>query len=191
MTVSPFLIVGLGNKGKEYAKNRHNLGFMLADTLVKKHMLTNMRAQGKAIVYIGMIGEKKILIAKPQTYMNLSGDSVRALVNFYKIPLDKILVAHDDLDLPWGILRLRSEGGTGGQNGIRSIIERLGTSIFSRLKIGIDRPPGRMDAASYVLQDLSHLQTLELPAILDKAAEAAETWLEFGIQEAMNRHNNK
>jgi len=191
MTESPYLIVGLGNKGKEYANNRHNIGFMAVDSLIKKHAISGMKVQGKAIVYTGRIGEQKVVIAKPQTYMNLSGESVKALVNFYKIPLEQVLVVHDDLDLPWGMLRMRPEGGTGGQNGIRSIIERLGTNVFSRLKIGIDRPPGRMDAAAYVLQDLSKAQNEELPAILEKAVSAIESWLETGILEAMNRHNNK
>jgi len=191
MSESPFLIVGLGNKGKEYANNRHNIGFMMADSLIKKHAISGMKVQGKAIIYIGKVADKKVIVAKPQTYMNLSGDSVKALVNFYKIPLEQILVIHDDLDLPWGLLRMRPEGGAGGQNGIRSIIERLGTNIFSRLKIGIDRPPGRMDAAAYVLQDLSSFQRDELPSIAEKSIEAIETWIEYGIQEAMNRHNNK
>lgn len=191
MSESPFLIVGLGNKGKEYANNRHNIGFMVADSFIKKHSIKAMKVQGKAIIYTGKIDDKKVIIAKPQTYMNLSGDSVKALVNFYKIPLEQILVIHDDLDLPWGLLRMRPEGGAGGQNGIRSIIERVGSNVFSRLKIGIDRPPGRMDAAAYVLQDISSSQLDELPSIVEKSIEAIETWLEFGIQEAMNRHNNK
>lgn len=191
MTESPYLIVGLGNKGKEYAFNRHNIGFMAADAFIKKHAISGMKVQGKAIVYSGRLGENKVIIAKPQTYMNLSGDSVKALVNFFKIPLEQILVIHDDLDLPWGLIRMRPEGGTGGQNGIRSIIERLGTNVFSRLKIGIDRPPGRMDAAAYVLQDLNKVQMEELPALLEKAVSAIESWLEDGILEAMNRHNNK
>jgi len=191
MADSPFLIVGLGNKGKEYANNRHNIGFMVADSFIKKYAISGMKVQGKAIIYTGKIGDKKVIVAKPQTYMNLSGDSVKALINFYKIPLEQILIIHDDLDLPWGLLRMRPEGGAGGQNGIRSIIERLGTNTFSRLKIGIDRPPGRMDAAAYVLQDLSSSQMSELLSITEKSIEAIETWLEFGIQEAMNRHNNK
>lgn len=191
MTDSPYLIVGLGNKGKEYANNRHNIGFMAVDSFIKKHAITGMKVQGKAIVYTGRVRDQKVIVAKPQTYMNLSGDSVKALASFYKIPLEQLLVVHDDLDLPWGLIRMRPEGGTGGQNGIRSIIERLGTNLFSRLKIGIDRPPGRMDAAAYVLQDLNKAQLEELPGVLEKAVDAIESWLLAGILEAMNRHNNK
>lgn len=191
MSEAPYLIVGLGNKGKEYANNRHNIGFMVADAYIKHNKIMNMKVQGKAIVYSGSVGGKKLLIAKPQTFMNLSGDSVRALVNFYKLPIENVLVIHDDLDLPWGLIRMRPEGGAGGQNGIRSIIERLGTNVFSRMKIGIDRPPGRMDPAAYVLQDLNKAQMEELPALQEKAIEAIDSWLDHGIMEAMNRHNNK
>ncbi len=187
----PFLITGLGNPGKEYAANRHNIGFMAVDAFVKQHRLLNMKVQAKAIVYSGMLEGHKVILAKPQTFMNLSGQSVQALVNFYKLPLENIIIVHDDLDLPFGVLRIRPEGGAGGQNGIRSIIEKLGTNIFPRMRMGIDRPPGRMDAAAFVLQDFNKEQAEALPTLLEKAVDGLNTWLMAGITEAMNKFNNK
>ncbi len=187
----PFLITGLGNPGKEYAANRHNIGFMAVDAFVKQHRLLNMKVQAKAIVYSGMLEGHKVILAKPQTFMNLSGQSVQALVNFYKLPLENIIIVHDDLDLPFGMLRIRPEGGAGGQNGIRSIIEKLGTNIFPRMRMGIDRPPGRMDAAAFVLQDFNKEQAEALPTLLEKAVDGLNTWLMAGITEAMNKFNNK
>ena len=188
---TPSLIVGLGNPGKEYAGNRHNIGFMAIDTFVKRHRILNMKVQGKAIVYSGMFQGHKVILAKPQTFMNLSGQSVQALANFYKLPLEQVIIVHDDLDLPFGTLRIRQEGGAGGQNGIRSIIEKLGTNVFPRMRMGIDRPPGRMDAAAYVLQDFGKDQQENLAIFLDKAADGMETWIAAGITEAMNKFNNK
>lgn len=188
---TPSLIVGLGNPGKEYASNRHNIGFMAVESFAKQHKIMNLKVQGKAIVYSGTLHGGKVIVAKPQTFMNLSGQSVQSLVNFYKIPLDRIIIVHDDLDLPFGVLRIRPDGGAGGQNGIRSIIEKLGTNEFPRLRVGIDRPPGRMDAAAYVLQDFNKDQTAELPALLEKTVDGLNTWLENGIMDAMNKFNNK
>ena len=187
----PFLIIGLGNPGKEYAANRHNIGFMAIDAFAKQYRIINMKVQAKAIVYSGSLNGHKVILAKPQTFMNLSGQSVQALVNFYKLPLENIIIVHDDLDLPFGVLRIRPEGGAGGQNGIRSIIEKLGTNIFPRMRLGIDRPPGRMDAAAYVLQDFNKDQAEVLPTLLDKAVDGLNTWLLAGITEAMNKFNNK
>ena len=187
----PQLIVGLGNPGKEYAGNRHNIGFMAVDAFARRHRIMNMKVQGKAIVYSGTVDGQKVIVAKPQTYMNLSGQSVQSLVNFYKLPLENVIIVHDDLDLPYGVLRIRPEGGAGGQNGIRSIIEKLSTNIFPRMRIGIDRPPGRMDAAAYVLQDFNKDQMEIMPGLLDKAADGLDVWLAEGITEAMNKFNNK
>lgn len=187
----PKLIIGLGNPGKEYASNRHNIGFMAVEAFVKHHHIINLKVQGKAILYTGSIDGGKVIVAKPQTFMNLSGQSVQSLVNFYKVPLDNIIIVHDDLDLPFGVLRIRPDGGAGGQNGIRSIIEKLGTQAFPRLRMGIDRPPGRMEAADYVLQDFNKDQSAELPALIEKTVEGLNSWLEDGISEAMNKFNNK
>ena len=152
MTDFPFLIIGLGNPGREYAQTRHNVGFMLIDRLAVRLNAHGLKMQAKAIVTDARYGEQKILLAKPQTFMNLSGQAVQGLIHFYKLPLDHVLVAHDDLDLPFCTLRMRPGGGAGGQKGIKSTIDQLGTNEFARLRLGIDRPPGRMDPAAYVLQ---------------------------------------
>jgi PTH1 family peptidyl-tRNA hydrolase len=146
-----FMIVGLGNPGREYRETRHNIGFMVVDTFAAKHEIKLSKVQNKAIVGIGKIGETKVILVKPQTYMNLSGQAVSALVRFYKIPLGNLVVAHDDVDLPFGVIRMRPGGGSAGQKGINSIIERVGSQDFPRLRMGVGRPPGQMDAAAYVL----------------------------------------
>jgi PTH1 family peptidyl-tRNA hydrolase len=136
-----------------------------------------------------VIHGKKVILAKPQTYMNRSGSPVSSLLRFYKIELDHLLVIFDDLDLPVGTVRLRPEGGSGGQNGMKDIIQRLGTKGFARLRIGIGRPRGRMDPVDYVLQDFSEAQMELVREVYDRAADAVETWLAEGIILAMSRHN--
>ncbi|MBM4425070.1 MAG: aminoacyl-tRNA hydrolase [Chloroflexi bacterium] len=185
-----FLIVGLGNPGREYAFNRHNVGFMAVSRLAAKHRAAFTRRQGKALVTSIRLGEKPAVLAKPQTYMNLSGEAVQSLVRFYDVPLSRLLVCFDDLDLPVGVIRLRPEGGAGGQNGMKSIIERLGAQQFPRLRIGIGRPPGRMDPADYVLHDFDRDDGEIMDATLDRAVEAIETFIEDGLTTAMNRFNN-
>ncbi|HRF95631.1 MAG TPA: aminoacyl-tRNA hydrolase, partial [Aggregatilineales bacterium] len=147
-----FLIVGLGNIGKEYATTRHNIGFWVADELARRYDMTFGKKERKAVCADGIIKDQRVIIAKPQTYMNLSGEAVRSLVDFYKIPLNQIIVIHDDLDLALGTLRIRANGSAGGQNGVKSIIQHLGTQDFARVRCGIGRPPGRLDPAVYVLQ---------------------------------------
>ena len=148
-----FLIVGLGNPGREYRETRHNVGFMLLDRLAEKLNARFTRLQSRALVanvpYTPSkagAGKCRIILAKPQTFMNLSGQSVRGLIHFYKLPLTNLLVAHDDLDLPPGTIRIRPDGGSAGQKGMTSILERLGTDDFARLRLGIGRPPGQMQA---------------------------------------------
>lgn len=187
--VARYLIVGLGNPGREYQFNRHNIGFLLIDRLCRELLTTPGMVQSKAIIAKAQFAGKKIILAKPQTYMNLSGQSVSSLVRFYKIPNDHLLVAHDDLDLPLGTIRLRPGGGSGGQKGVSSIIQQLGTRDFPRLRIGIGRPPGRMDAAAYVLQDFNQEEREILPEILDRAAKAALVFIENGLETAMNQFN--
>jgi PTH1 family peptidyl-tRNA hydrolase len=131
----------------------------------------------------------KLILAKPQTYMNLSGQSIQGLARFYKLPLENMIVAHDDLDLPFGTIRIRPGGGPGGQKGIASAIERLGTKDFRRLRIGIGRPPGRMDPAAYVLQDFSQGDLTLLSEILDHSADAVLTFITEGLNVAMNKFN--
>ena len=184
------LIVGLGNPGREYRRNRHNAGFVLLDRLVvRNNWPLFTRRQGKALVTGGNLNSVAVILAKPQTYMNASGEAVSALVRFYDLPLDRLLVCVDDIDLPLGTLRLRPEGGSAGQGGMKSIIEHLGTEVFPRLRVGIGRPPGSKAAAGYVLRDFKG-EELELANLaVDKAAEAVECVVREGLVLAMNRFN--
>jgi PTH1 family peptidyl-tRNA hydrolase len=185
----PYLIVGLGNPGREYTQTRHNIGFMLVDRLTVRLNARGMKVQSKAIVITAQHEGQKLILAKPQTFMNLSGQSVQGLVRFYKLPLDHVLIAHDDIDLPFCTLRMRPGGGAGGQKGIKSTIDQLGTNEFARLRLGIDRPPGRMDAAAYVLQEFSQKELMAVSETLDRAADAALTWMTAGLNAAMNKFN--
>jgi PTH1 family peptidyl-tRNA hydrolase len=184
-----YLLIGLGNPGREYRDNRHNVGFMLIDRLIVRLNARGMKVQSKAIVTSATYEERKLILAKPQTYMNLSGQSAQGLLNFYKIPMENMLIAHDDLDIPFGAIRIRPGGGPGGQKGMASTIERLGTKDFPRLRIGIGRPPGRMDPAAYVLQDFSRDEMKTLSEIVDRAADAALTFVLEGLNKAMNKYN--
>ncbi len=184
-----FLIVGLGNPGREYRENRHNIGFMVVDRLSVKLNAHFTRLQSKALVASATYSERKIILAKPQTFMNLSGQSVQGLVHFYKLPLTNILIAHDDLDLPPGTIRIRPDGGSAGQKGMTSIIERLGTDEFARLRLGIGRPPGQMQAPDYVLQDFSNADLKIIAETLNRAVDAALEFVVNGLDAAMNKYN--
>ena len=184
-----YLLIGLGNPGREYRDNRHNVGFMLIDRLAVRLDARGMKVQAKAIVTTAAYQERRLILAKPQTYMNLSGQSAQGLLNFYKVPMENMLIAHDDLDIPFGTLRIRPKGGPGGQGGMASTIEQLGTNGFARLRIGISRPPGRMDPAAYVLQDFSKEDMKMLSAIIDRAADAALEFVVNGINMAMTKYN--
>ena len=184
-----FLLIGLGNPGREYRDTRHNVGFMLIDRLSVRLDARGMKVQSKAIITTATYLERKLILAKPQTYMNLSGHSAQGLLNFYKIPIENMLIAHDDLDIPFGTIRIRPKGGPGGQRGMASTIEQLGTKDFPRLRIGISRPPGRMDPAAYVLQDFSREDMKILSDVLDRAADAALDCVVDGVNKAMNKYN--
>jgi peptidyl-tRNA hydrolase, PTH1 family len=186
---SPFLIVGLGNPGREYRDNRHNIGFMLADRLAVRLNLRLNRMQSKALVGSVVYDSRKLLLAKPQTFMNLSGQAVQGLVRFYKLPLENFLLVYDDLDLPFDTIRLRPDGGSAGQKGVASTIQRLGTQAFPRLRLGIGRPPGRMDPADYVLQDFPQTDLTLLSEFLDRAADAALMFVSEGLDATMNKFN--
>jgi PTH1 family peptidyl-tRNA hydrolase len=189
VTVDTFLLIGLGNPGREYRDNRHNAGFMTVDRLAVRLNAQGMRLQSRAIVTSAVFEDRKLILAKPQTFMNLSGQSVQGLVNFYKVPLSNLMVISDDLDLPFGTVRIRSSGGPGGQRGMGSVVEHLGSKDFPRLRIGIGRPPGRMDPAAYVLQDFSREDLKMLPEILGHAEEAALEFVLHGLDAAMNKYN--
>ncbi|MDO9130666.1 MAG: aminoacyl-tRNA hydrolase [Anaerolineales bacterium] len=189
MPENTFLIVGLGNPGREYRENRHNIGFMLVDRLALKLEARFTRLQSKSLVSRAIYNGNKIILAKPQTYMNLSGQSVQGLLRFYKLPLTNLLVAHDDLDLPPGMIRIRPDGGSAGQKGMASIIERLGTDEFPRLRLGIGRPPGQMQAPDYVLQNFPVGEMALISETLNRAADAALTFVMEGLDAAMNKFN--
>src|SRR5262245_7413681 len=184
-----YLLIGLGNPGREYANTRHNFGFMLIDRLAVRLNARGMKMQSKAIVMNATFEECKLILAKPQTFMNLSGQSVQGLVHFYKIPLTNVMILSDDLDLPFGTIRIRASGGPGGQRGLSSILEKLSTRDVPRLRLGIGRPPGRMDPSNYVLQNFSRDDMQAISEILDRAADATLEFVKNGLNSAMNKFN--
>jgi PTH1 family peptidyl-tRNA hydrolase len=183
------LFVGLGNPGREYRNNRHNIGFMALDRLAGRLGINFSRLESKALITKTEYSGRRLILAKPQTFMNLSGQSVSSLVRFYKIPLENMLVAYDDVDLPFGTIRLRPGGGSAGHRGMGSVIERLGIENFPRLRMGVGRPPGHMEAADYVLQDFSRSEVETLPVILDNAVDAMLLCVTKGLVSAMNQFN--
>jgi PTH1 family peptidyl-tRNA hydrolase len=183
------LIAGLGNPGRAYARNRHNAGCQIVDLLASKHGLRFDQRRGKARLASGLIGDQRVVLVKPRTFMNESGQAVSSVVRFYKTQPAELLVVYDDLDLPIGRIRLRPHGGTGGHKGMASIIRQLGSQDFPRLRVGIDRPPGKMDPVDYVLQDFSAQQEEVMAQARDTAVAALECWLALGIQAAMNEFN--
>ncbi len=186
---APFLIVGLGNPGREYRKSRHNLGFMVIDAVGKGLSIKLTRMQSRALIGSGSLNDHKVILAKPVTFMNLSGQAVSGLVKFYKIPLDHLLVVHDDLDLPFGALRLRPDGGSAGNKGMISIIERLGTQVFPRMRVGIGRPPGKMDPIDFVLMEFSKSEQEPLEEVLERARQAVGMFITDGLEKTMNESN--
>lgn len=188
-TGSSYLIIGLGNPGREYRDNRHNVGFMALDEVSRVLNARLGRLQSRALVSSVIFDEKRLILAKPQTFMNLSGQAVASLARFYKVPLERMLVIHDDLDLPLGTLRLRPGGGSAGQRGLASIIQQLGTQDFPRLRLGIGRPPGQMDAADYVLQNFPSADREVLKLVLERAVLAVQSFLQNGLEQAMNEFN--
>jgi PTH1 family peptidyl-tRNA hydrolase len=183
-----YLIVGLGNPGTKHRKNRHNVGFMAIDRLAAKFEISLRKVQSKAIIGLGQIDDNPVILAKPQTYMNLSGDSVSALARYYKIDQEHLLVVYDEIDLPLGTIRLRERGGTGGHNGMKSIIDYLGRD-FSRIRIGVGRPPGQMDPSDYVLQNFHKSEKVIVEELLVRLIGAIELFLSAGMAIAMNRFN--
>ena len=183
------LIVGLGNPGAKYENTRHNIGWRAIEALAKKHGLTFSKQEHKAFVASGNIHGRRVLLAKPLTYMNLSGESVGPLARFYKVDFADILLVSDQLDSPLGTLRMRANGSSGGQNGLKHIFERLGTQEIARLRLGISRPPGRMDPAAWVLSPFRGDDEILAVQVTDRAVLAMETWLKDGTEPAMNRYN--
>jgi PTH1 family peptidyl-tRNA hydrolase len=185
-----WLIVGLGNPGERYARTRHNIGFRSVETLAERHGLTLRQQRANSQLAEGIIHGQRVVLVKPQTYMNLSGQAVSALRNWYKIdPARELLVIYDDLDLPFARVRIRERGSAGTHNGMRSIVAQLGTTEFPRLRIGIGQPPEKMDAADYVLSRFTPEEEAVLPDVLARVADAVEVVLRDGLITAMNRYN--
>ena len=185
----PFILVGLGNPGRKYERNRHNVGFMQLNRLSVKLGESFAKVEAKALICKTTYQGNRLILVKPQTYMNNSGSSVSSLVRFYQVCLENMLVIYDDVDLPQGAIRIRPGGGSGGQKGMQSIIDRLGTEEFPRMRIGTGRPPGRMEAADYVLQDFDAQEFDLMNDIFDRGVEAVLTFIRFGIEKAMNDFN--
>ncbi len=181
-----WLIAGLGNPGPEYAGNRHNAGHMVVDLLAERMGARFKAHRTRNEVADGRLAGVPVTLAKPRTYMNLSGGLVAALAAFYKIPPERIVVVHDELDIPFGAVRLKRGGGDNGHNGLRSVTQSLGTNEYNRARFGIGRPPGRMDAATFVLRDFSAAERKELPLLIDRCADAVETLLSKGLAVAQN-----
>ncbi len=184
-----YIIIGLGNPETKYVGTRHNMGFDVVDRLAYQHNIAMDTVKHKATLGKGVIGGQKVLLAKPLTYMNLSGESVRALVDFYKVTPADIIVAYDDIALDLGRIRVREKGSAGGHNGMKSIIQHLGTQEFIRVRVGVGEKPARMDLADYVL---SRFKSDEMPLVREgvvDAASAIELILEQGAPAAMNRYN--
>lgn len=184
-----FLIAGLGNPGSKYENTRHNVGYRAIERLAHKHGLMFSKTESKAQIATGMIAGRRVLLAKPLTFMNISGNSVVPLAHFYKVEPDHLIVLCDDLDIPPGTLRIRKEGSSGGQNGLKHILERIGTQAVPRIRIGIGRPPGRMDPSDYVLSSWKGDEALLADEMIERAVNAVEIWMTEGIDMAMSRCN--
>jgi peptidyl-tRNA hydrolase, PTH1 family len=186
MTGDRWLIVGLGNPGPTYAGNRHNAGYMVADELAARIGARFRAGKFQAAVAEGRLAGQPVTLAKPMTFMNLSGGPVAGLSGYYRVPASHLVVIHDELDLPFGTIRLKLSGGDNGHNGLRSVTTSLGTRDYYRIRFGIGRPPGRMDPAAFVLRDFSTAERKELPFLVDRAADATEALLTDGLAAAQN-----
>ncbi len=188
----PWLVVGLGNPGKEYAGNRHNVGFMVADLLASRVGAKFGRSKrAHAEVAEGRLGfgGPKLILVKPLTYMNLSGGPVVQLAQFFKVPVDNVVAVHDELDVPYGQVRVKRGGGEGGHNGLRSLSKSLATKEYARVRFGIGRPPGRQDPADYVLSDFGGAERKELEFLVDRAADVVEAVVLEGVEWAQNKYH--
>ena len=185
-----YVVVGLGNPGVQYAHTRHNMGFLVLDRLAARAGVRKWGEAALARVAEAEVEDVPVVLAKPQTYMNRSGASVVRLVERYGVPLERLVVVHDDLDLPFGVLRIRTRGGHGGHNGLRSILQALGSGEFVRVKVGIGRPAGKGDVVDYVLGPFDPDQAAEVPAVVERAAEAVTHVVLEGPIKAMNRFHS-
>ena len=183
------LIVGLGNPGPKYDRTRHNVGFLAVDELARRHGIAWRGRQARAEVAKGTINGIPVVLAKPQTFMNLSGESVSGLLNWHKIPVSRLIIVYDDMDLPLGTIRVRARGSAGGHNGMKSILQHLRSEEFARLRLGVERPPGAGENIDWVLGHFTKDEQRELQPALNNAADAVVFWLANGIDKAMNAFN--
>ncbi|MGI5204191.1 aminoacyl-tRNA hydrolase [Spirillospora sp. CA-108201] len=186
MDADLWLVVGLGNPGPSYAKNRHNAGFMVLDVLAARAGGRFKSHRARADVLEGRLAGARVVLAKPRSFMNESGGPVKGLRDFYKVPVERVVAVHDELDIPFGAVRLKQGGGDNGHNGLRSITKSLGSKEYPRVRFGVGRPPGRMDAAAFVLKDFSAAERKELDLEVDRAADAVEALLTGGLAAAQN-----
>ncbi|MBF6412160.1 aminoacyl-tRNA hydrolase [Nocardia cyriacigeorgica] len=185
---TPALVVGLGNPGPEYERTRHNVGFLVADVLAERvGGRFSVHKKSGADLLTARLDGRQVLIAKPRSFMNLSGRPVAALARFFSVPPTEVIVVHDELDLPFGAIRLKRGGGEGGHNGLRSVSQALTTKDYLRTRIGIGRPPGRQDPADYVLKPFSAPERKEVPVLVEQAADAVELLLRVGLETAQNQ----
>ena len=202
-----WLVVGLGNPGPNYAGNRHNVGAMVVDELASRHDLGSLavdrlasrrggaggavfkthRSRARVVEMRLRVPGPKLVLAIPLAYMNVSGGPVAGLMKYFDVPVERLIVVHDELDIEAGVVRLKRGGGEGGHNGLRSISQSIGSKDYLRVRVGIGRPPGRQDPAEYVLKDFSKAEKSELPLLLDEAADAVEALVEVGLVEAQQR----
>lgn len=188
MAPGPALVVGLGNPGPDYAQTRHNVGFGVVELLAARAGGGRFsKHRSNADVFEGRLAGRRIVLAKPRTYMNISGGPVAGLARYFAVPVEDLVVVHDDLDLGFGVIRLKVGGGEGGHNGLRSISVSLGTRDYLRVRFGIGRPPGRQDPADYVLKRFTGAEGKDLDLAVDLAADATEALLSEGLERAQNR----
>ncbi|MCQ6276720.1 aminoacyl-tRNA hydrolase [Bacillus sp. V3B] len=183
------LIVGLGNPGKQYAQTRHNIGFEVIDALADRLHISLDQAKFKGIYGSGIVQGEKVFLLKPLTYMNLSGESISAMINYFQMDIDDLVVIYDDLDLPVGRIRLRQKGSAGGHNGIKSTISHLGTQEFNRIRVGINRPSNGMTITDYVLGRFTQEEQELIKVAVERSADACEEWIRKPFLQVMNTHN--
>src|SRR5580658_8889502 len=181
-----WIVAGLGNPGPEYSRNRHNVGFAVADLLATRAGVAFKRDRARAQLATGRLAGRPVLLVKPMSYMNVSGGPLTSVSGYYKVPPDRTIVVHDELDLPFGTIRLKLGGGDNGHNGLRSVTSSLGTRDYFRVRVGVGRPSGRQDPADFLLSDFNSVERKELTFVVDQAADAVQALLDRGLSAAQN-----
>jgi peptidyl-tRNA hydrolase, PTH1 family len=184
-----WIIAGLGNPGSRYAQTRHNVGFLTVDLLVARWGLAKAKKKFSALLFDGVIAGERVVLAQPQTFMNLSGDSIQPMAAFFKVPRERVITVHDELDLAFEVVKIKRSGGHAGHNGLRSLTQRLAGNDYPRVRIGVGRPEAGRDVADYVLSTFSPAERSSLTSVIERAADQVESILRHGVLEAMNTHN--